>query len=108
MNYIFLDNGFEEIEAITTIDLLRRAGIQLTTVSVTGLELVLGAHNIAVKADALFANVDFSDAEMLIWPGGATRLIDRKDLCELLVQHNAQDKMIAAICEILGIEAPKE
>lgn len=98
MNYIFLDNGFEEIEAITTIDLLRRAGIQLTTVSVTGLELVLGAHNIAVKADALFANVDFSDAEMLILPGGATRLIDRKDLCELLVQYNAQDKMIAAIC----------
>ena len=98
MNYIFLDNGFEEIEAITTIDLLRRAGIQLTTVSVTGLELVLGAHNIAVKADALFANVDFSDAEMLILPGGATRLIDRNDLCELLVQHNAQDKMIAAIC----------
>ena len=98
MNYIFLDNGFEEIEAITTIDLLRRAGIQLTTVSVTGLELVLGAHNIAVKADALFANVDFSDAEMLILPGGATRLIDRNDLCELLVQHNAQEKMIAAIC----------
>ena len=98
MNYIFLDNGFEEIEAITTIDLLRRAGIQLTTVSVTGQELVLGAHDIAVKADALFANVDFSDAEMLILPGGATRLIDRNDLCELLVQHNAQDKMIAAIC----------
>ena len=98
MNYIFLDNGFEEIEAITTIDLVRRAGIQLTTVSVTGQELVLGAHGIAVKADALFANVDFSDAEMLILPGGATRLIDRKDLCELLVQHNAQEKMIAAIC----------
>ncbi len=98
MNYIFLDNGFEEIEAITTIDLLRRAGIQLTTVSVTGQELVMGAHDIAVKADALFANVDFSDAEMLILPGGATRLIDRNDLCELLVQHNAQEKMIAAIC----------
>ena len=49
MNYIFLDNGFEEIEAITTIDLLRRANIALTTVSVTGVESVLGAHNIAVK-----------------------------------------------------------
>lgn len=98
MNYIFLDNGFEEIEAITTIDLLRRAGIQLTTVSVVEHELVLGAHNIAVKADAIFENVDFSDAEMLILPGGATHLIDKKELCELLIEHNKQDKLIAAIC----------
>ena len=98
MNYIFLDNGFEEIEAITTIDLLRRAGIQLTTVSVVEHELVSGAHNIAVKADAIFENVDFSDAEMLILPGGATHLIDKKELCELLIEHNKQDKLIAAIC----------
>ena len=98
MNYIFLDNGFEEIEAITTIDLLRRADIMVTTVSVTGIETVLGAHNIAVKADALFQAVDFSDAEMLILPGGATRLGEHNDLCELLLQHNAANKMIAAIC----------
>jgi 4-methyl-5(b-hydroxyethyl)-thiazole monophosphate biosynthesis len=98
MNYIFLDNGFEEIEAITTIDLLRRANIALTTVSVSGNEIVLGAHNIPVKADRLFADVDFADAEMLILPGGATNLIERKPLCELLVQHNQQDKLIAAIC----------
>ena len=98
MNYIFLDNGFEEIEAITTIDLLRRADIMVTTVSVTGIETVLGAHNIAVKADALFQAVDFSDAEMLILPGGATRLGEHNDLCELLLQHNAENKMIAAIC----------
>ena len=98
MNYIFLDNGFEEIEAITTIDLLRRANIALTTVSVTGLESVLGAHDIAVKADKLFQDVDFTDAEMLILPGGATNLIERKPLCELLLQHDEQDKPIAAIC----------
>ena len=98
MNYIFLDNGFEEIEAITTIDLLRRANIALTTVSVTGKEWVLGAHNIAVKADTLFADADFADAEMLILPGGATNLIERKPLCELLIKHNEQDKLVAAIC----------
>ena len=80
MNYIFLDNGFEEIEAITTIDLLRRANIALTTVSVTGVESVLGAHNISVKADKLFQDVDFADAEMLILPGGATNLYERKPL----------------------------
>ena len=99
MNYIFLDNGFEEIEAITTIDLLRRANIALTTVSVTGVEMVLGAHNISVKADKLFQDVDFVDAEMLILPGGATNLIERKPLCELLLKHNEQDQPIAAICE---------
>ena len=98
MNYIFLDNGFEEIEAITTIDLLRRAGIALTTVSVTGKELVIGAHNITVKTDVLFADADFSDAEMLILPGGATKLHECQALCDLLVAHNQQDKLIAAIC----------
>ena len=114
MNYIFLDNGFEEIEAITTIDLLRRANIALTTVSITGNELVLGAHTIAVKADALMANVDFSDAEMLILPGGATKLHECPALCDLLVAHNEQDKLIAAICAApsvlgrLGILAGKQ
>ena len=98
MNYIFLDNGFEEIEAITTIDLLRRANIALTTVSVTGVESVLGAHNISVKADKLFAEADFADAEMLILPGGATKLHEYKPLCDLLVAHNASEKLIAAIC----------
>ena len=76
MNYIFLDNGFEEIEAITTIDLLRRANIPLTTVSVTGNEMVKGAHEIYVKADTMIQDVDCSEAQMLILPGGATKLID--------------------------------
>lgn len=98
MNYIFLDNGFEEIEAITTIDLLRRANIALTTVSVTGKELVVGAHNITVKADALFTDTDFADAEMLILPGGATKLHEYLPLCDLLIRHNEEMKMIAAIC----------
>lgn len=98
MNYIFLDNGFEEIEAITTIDLLRRASIPLTTVSITGLSMVEGAHNVAVQADACIADVDFSDADMLILPGGATHLEASAVLCDLLKQHNEQGKKIAAIC----------
>ena len=98
MNYLFLDNGFEEIEAVTTIDLLRRAKIALTTVSVTGNPMVLGAHNIAVEADGLMEKIDFSDAEMLILPGGQTKLGECSALCELLIEHNKADKMIAAIC----------
>lgn len=98
MNYIFLDNGFEEIEAITTIDLLRRADIPVTTVSVTGNPMVLGAHDIAVEADGLIADIDFSDAVMLILPGGPTHLERCAALCELLQEHNAKGKLIAAIC----------
>lgn len=98
MNYIFLDNGFEEIEAITTIDLLRRAQIELTTVSVTGKRMVQGAHAIAVEADALIEDVDFADAQTLILPGGATHLDECALLCDLLVKHNEQNKQIAAIC----------
>lgn len=98
MNYLFLDNGFEEIEAITTIDLLRRAGIELTTVSITGKEMALGAHNIVVKADELFDDIDFSGAEMLILPGGPSHLDQHAGLCELLKVHNEANKLIAAIC----------
>ena len=97
MNYLFLDNGFEEIEAITTIDLLRRANILLTTVSVTGKPMVLGAHNIAVEADGLIEDIDFSDAEMLILPGGPTKLGECHLLCDLLKQHNEEGKVIVAI-----------
>ena len=98
MNYLFLDNGFEEIEALTTVDLLRRAGIAVTIVSITGNPMVLGAHNICVQADGLMDNIDFSDAEMLILPGGPTHLDQSLALCELLTEHNKQDKLIAAIC----------
>ena len=98
MNYLFLDTNFEEIEAVTTIDLLRRANIALTTVSVTGSMHVMGAHQIEVKADCCIADCDFSDAGMLILPGGATHLDKCQPLCDLLLKHNEQGKQIAAIC----------
>jgi len=98
MNYLFLDNGFEEIEALTTVDLLRRANIALTTVSMTGEKQVTGSHQITVLADRLFADCNFSDAEMLILPGGATHLETHQNLCDLLLKHNDENKLIAAIC----------
>ncbi len=98
MNYLFLDNGFEEIEAVTTIDLLRRAGVCLITVSMTGAMQVRGAHGVAVMADRLFEDTDFADAEMLILPGGGVMLGEHENLCKLLVKHNTEDKQIAAIC----------
>lgn len=98
MNYLFLDNGFEEIEAVTTIDLLRRAQVELTTVSMTGSLLVNGAHGININADKIFEDVDFSDANMLILPGGGTMLGDHDNLCQLLLRHNEAEGLIAAIC----------
>lgn len=98
MNYLFLDHGFEEIEAITTIDLLRRAGVELTTISMTGTLTVNGAHKITVLADALFEDTDFSDANMLILPGGGIMLGEHDNLCQLLLKHNDENKLIAAIC----------
>ena len=58
--YLFLAQGFEEIEALTVVDLLRRADIDITTVSISDTHDVIGAHNISVTADALFSNLDFS------------------------------------------------
>ena len=84
MNYLFLDNGFEEIEALTTVDLLRRAGVELTTVAIRGEIQVTGAHQIIVHADRLFDDCDFADAEMLILPGGAAHLENHEALCNLL------------------------
>lgn len=105
MNYLFLSTGFEEIEALTTVDLLRRAGVELKTVSCENDLLVTGSHNIPVQADALYKDTDFADAETLILPGGSRRLGEFPALCELLKQHNAENKLIAAICaapSILG------
>ncbi len=105
MNYLFLSTGFEEIEALTTVDLLRRANVPLTTVSCEEEQMVCGSHHIRVEADKHHTDCDFTDAEMLILPGGSRRLGEFDWLCDLLVRHNNAGKPIAAICaapSILG------
>ena len=99
--YEFLANGFEEVEALTPVDVLRRAGIEVRTVSITGSEFVKGAHNVIIKADKVFDECKFDDADLLILPGGmpgATNLNDHQGLRNLLVEHNLRHKKIAAIC----------
>lgn len=101
MIYLFLANGFEEIEAITTIDLLRRAKLLVTTVSISTKKQVQGAHQITIEADALFDGTDFGNATCLILPGGmpgTTNLAAHQGLAKLLVEFNRQNKPIAAIC----------
>ena len=99
--YIFLATGFEEIEAITTMDILRRGEVELVTVSITGELMVLGLHQIPIIADQLFEEVDFLDGDAFILPGGGPgsfMLNDHEALKQLLVSKNKQKKWIAAIC----------
>ena len=96
--YLFLATGFEEIEATTTIDILRRAGLNLITVSVEDSLEVKGAHDIVMRADTLLKDNDYTDNRILILPGGTVRLGEFDFLNNLLVEQNKAGKTIAAIC----------
>ena len=98
---IFLADGFEEIEALTVVDLLRRANIEISTVSIMGRKNVTGSHNITVEADALLEETDFDSLDMLILPGGmpgTTNLADCKALTDKIKEFDENDKMLCAIC----------
>ena len=99
--YEFLATGFEDIEALIPLDIMRRAGVEFKTVSVTGSKLVESAHGVKIEADLLIEEADLSDADLLMLPGGlpgATNLNEHSGVKEALVRHNANGKMIGAIC----------
>ncbi|WP_334195971.1 DJ-1 family glyoxalase III [Muricomes intestini] len=98
---VFLADGFEEVEGLTAVDLLRRAGVEVSTISITGRQDIHGAHDIIVKADALFEGRDFSDVDMLVLPGGmpgTLHLQEHTGLQKLLEEQYAKEKYIGAIC----------
>jgi len=98
---VHLANGFEEIEAISIIDVLRRADLDVVTISVTGKLEVNGAHQIKVLADELFENVDYSRIFMIVLPGGmpgASNLNAHEGLKAQIVKFNEEKKLLAAIC----------
>lgn len=101
-SYVFLADGFEEIEALSTVDILRRAGMPVFTVSISDEPTVTGAHGITVVPDRMYTDVrDFNDALWLILPGGmpgATNLANCAPLSNLLKAHAADGGCIAAIC----------
>lgn len=101
MVYVFLATGFEEIEALTAVDLLRRAEIQVKTVSIMEDKMVYGAHGIGVEADILFREGLYDKCAMLILPGGmpgTENLCNHKGLNEELKDFAAAGKPVAAIC----------
>ncbi|WP_294587393.1 DJ-1 family glyoxalase III [uncultured Bacteroides sp.] len=99
--YVFFADGFEEIEAFTTVDVLRRAGMDVEMISVTPDEIVTGAHDVPVLCDKNIVNCDFYDAELVVLPGGmpgAATLEKCDDLRKLILHFASQSKPIAAIC----------
>ncbi len=95
---IFLINGFEETEALTTVDILRRGGVVVTTVSLMPSQEVISKNKIPVKADAMFDAVKGHSFDMLILPGGTLDIKNHDGLQELVKKYHAEGKLIAAIC----------
>ena len=99
--YVFLADGFEDVEALIPIDVLRRGGVDVTTVSISDFPLVNSAHGVNVEADIMIEQGDFSDADLIFLPGGmpgATNLFANKDVCKAVVDQYAAGKKVAAIC----------
>lgn len=98
---IFLAEGFEEIEGLMVVDLLRRVGIKVDMVSISDSLVVTGSHGIGVTADKLLKDIDFDAYELLVLPGGmpgTTRLGDCRVLCDALIAACEKGRKIAAIC----------
>jgi 4-methyl-5(b-hydroxyethyl)-thiazole monophosphate biosynthesis len=98
---VYLAEGFEEIEAVSIIDVLRRAGIETLAVSVTGQKAVTGSHGIQVTADVLFEEVDYSTVDMIVLPGGlpgANNLKEHTGLNKQILNFYKTGKPLGAIC----------
>ncbi|MCR5644001.1 MAG: DJ-1/PfpI family protein [Prevotella sp.] len=101
MIYVFLATGFEDIEALAPVDILRRAGLPVETVSITGNLIVESAHGVGVKADTHIQDIDFEEADMIVLPGGlpgATNLDACEPLKEGIMKLYDEGKPLAAIC----------
>ncbi|MBR1599204.1 MAG: DJ-1/PfpI family protein [Lachnospiraceae bacterium] len=99
--YLFFAEGFEEVEALTVVDLLRRGKVNCITVSVSGDYDVTGSHGITIRADRLFDEKDLNDADMIILPGGmpgTNNLKAHAGLDKLIRQYDKDGKYLAAVC----------
>ena len=99
--YQFMANGFEDIEALIPVDVLRRGGVDIQTVSITDSNIVESAHGVQMVTDLTFEEADLKDADLLMLPGGmpgATNLNAHEGLKKALVEQAEAGKMVAAIC----------
>jgi len=105
---VFLADGFEEIEAVTPIDVLRREGVNVITVTINETKKVTGAHRIVMEPDFVFSDGEHTDADVVILPGGmpgTANMQNHSGLCQFVKAHAESGKLTAAICaapSILG------
>lgn len=105
---MFFGTGYEEVEALAVIDILRRAGVDVSMVSITGEKKVTSSHKVTVEMDCLLEEVDFDQTKMILLPGGMPGTINLEDCEPLMKQLDSfyeQKKAIGAICaapSILG------
>ncbi len=96
--FVFLTTGFEEIEALGTIDILRRAELNVKSVSLTDNKQVVSSRGITVIADLMFEEVDFSTSEMLVLPGGTPKYNEHEGMKKEILTFANEGKKVAAIC----------
>lgn len=100
--YVFLADGFEDIEALIPVDVLRRGGVEVVTVStVEDSQIATSAHGVQVVADAMIDECTFDDADLLLLPGGmpgASNLYECDAVRQAVLNQHHQQKRIAAIC----------
>lgn len=99
--YVFMADGTEEVEALTVIDLLRRAKVDVVTVSIMKEKKIISSHNIGIEADELYGQSDYMDGDMIVLPGGmpgTTHLKNHEELRKVLFAYKDAGKYLAAIC----------
>ena len=99
--FAFFAEGYEEIEGLTVIDILRRADINVEMVSVTDDREVKGAHGINVTMDKIISEIDFNEGDMIFLPGGipgTPNLAKCELLIENIIKYNEEGKRLAAVC----------
>ena len=95
---LFLINGFEETEALCTVDILRRGEVEVTTVSLEASRALTGRSRITVEADAMFGDISGKTFDMLVIPGGTTAYAEHEGLLKLVMEQHEGGRKLAAIC----------
>lgn len=107
--YVFFAEGFEEIEGLTVVDMLRRVQVETVMVSMGETRMVKGAHGITVEADGVFSAYSYEDGTMAVLPGGmpgTNYLMAHEGLKQVLFSYHKEKKYLAAICaapSVLGM-----